>query len=339
MKAVRLARVDDVGVIDLAEPEPTAGEIVVRVDAAGMCGSDRHLVSGDYPSVPPVVLGHEFEGTIVAAGPGCSMVAGTRVTVDPNIACGRCRYCRLGLFSHCQQLSAYGVDRDGGFAEYVNVLESQAYELPTDLEPHLGALAEPLSCCLRAMDHAQIEPGQRVAVIGGGVIGQLLVQLARLAGATKVVLATRQQSRRSLAESLGATASVDPNAADTGQAIAGPSGVVPGGVDVAFDAAGAQGALGEAIDAVRSAGTVVVVGAAPQSMLSQISPFDIFARELRIQGSHLNPLTHGRAAALIASGALRLAPLVTRVIGLADLPEALTTPPGDGEVKTLVLPN
>jgi 2-desacetyl-2-hydroxyethyl bacteriochlorophyllide A dehydrogenase len=339
MKAVRLASVRDIGVADVPEPNPAAGEIVVHVAAAGMCGSDRHLVSGDYPSVPPVTLGHEFEGTVVAAGPGCSMVVGTRVTVDPNIACGRCRYCRLGLFSHCQRLSAYGVDRDGGFAEYATVLESQAYELPTGLEPHLGALAEPLSCCLRAIDHARIEPGQSVAVIGGGVIGQLLVQLSRLAGATDVVLATRQRKRRGLAESLGATASVDPNASDTGQAIAGPSGIVPGGVDVAFDAAGAQGTLGEAIGAVRSAGSVIVVGAAPQSMLSEISPFDIFARELRIQGSHLNPLTHGRAAALIASGVLRLTPLVTGVLGLADLPRALTTPPGDGEVKTLVLPS
>ena len=338
MRAVRLVRVGEVELVNVPEPVPAAGELLVRVDAAGMCGSDRHLVSGDYPSVPPVILGHEFEGTVMAAGAGCSMAAGTRVTVDPNICCGSCRYCRIGLFSHCELLRAYGVDRDGGFAQYVSVAEAQAHELPAALAPHLGAFAEPLSCCLRAMDHAQVQPGHSVAVIGGGVIGQLLVQLARLAGATTVVLATRQRSRRELAESLGATASVDPSTGDTGKAITGPAASAPAGVDVAFEAAGAQGTLGDAVATVRPAGTVVVVGVAPQVMISQISPFDIFARELRIQGSHLNPLTHGRAAALLASGALQLAPLVTRVIDLADLSAALTSPPGDGEVKTLILP-
>lgn len=339
MKAVQLAQIGEVGVVEMEKPVPGTGEIVLQVSAAGMCGSDRHLVSGDYPAAPPVVLGHEFEGTVLETGPGCSIDVGTRVTVDPNIACGRCRYCRRGLFSHCEHLSAHGVDRDGGFAQYVCVPESQAYALPVSLTPGLGALTEPLSCCLRAMDHAHIDPGQTVAVIGGGVIGQLLVQLAKLAGATDIVLVTRQESRRNLAESLGATASLDPNVVDTGKAIAGHSGLVPGGVDVTFEAAGAQGTLVQAMSAVRAAGTVVVVGAAPQGMLSDINPFDIFARELRIQGSHLNPLTHGRAADLIASGALQLQPLITRVIGLADLPRALSTPPSSGEIKTITLPD
>lgn len=338
MKAVQLERVGVASFVDVGDPVPGPGEVLVRVTAVGMCGSDRHLVSGDYPAKPPVILGHEFEGEIVAAGTETTMTNGTRVTVDPNISCGRCRYCQLGLVAHCERLGAIGVDRDGGFAEYVRVPEQQAHTLPAELKPSLGALTEPLSCCLRALDHAGIVPGHSVAVIGGGVIGQLLVQLARLAGATQVLLVTRQRSRRALAESLGATGSVDPLSVDTGEAIGGTHGIVPGGVDVAFEAAGAQGTLRMAMDTVRAAGTVVVVGAAPQSMTSPINPFDIFARELRIQGSHLNPLTHGRAAALVASGALRLEPLITRVIDLADVPAALANPPGDGEIKTIALP-
>lgn len=337
MKAVQLERLGVARLVDVAEPEPGRGDLIVRVSAAGMCGSDRHLVSGDYPAEPPVILGHEFEGYVVSSGAKTTTPVGTRVTVDPNISCGRCRYCRLGLVTHCEHLTALGVDRDGGFAEYVCVPERQAYALPADLAPSLGALTEPLSCCLRALDHAGITPGQSVAVIGGGVIGQLLVQLARLAGATQVVLATRQHSRRVLAESLGATASIDPLALDTGDAVAGKNGVVPGGVDVAFEAAGAPGTLRAAMDTVRAAGTVVVVGAAPQGMTSPINPFEIFARELRIQGSHLNPLTHGRAAALVASGALQLQPLVSRVIDLADVPGTLTRPAADGEIKTLAV--
>ncbi len=338
MKAVRLERLGVVHLVDVAEPVPAPGELLVRVNAAGMCGSDRHLVSGDYPAKPPVILGHEFEGEVVSGGADTTIAVGTRVTVDPNISCGRCRYCRVGLVAHCERLSALGVDRDGGFSEYACVPEQQAYPLPARLDPYVGALTEPLSCCLRALDHAGIAPGQSVAVIGGGVIGQLLVQLARLAGATEIVLATRRRSRRDLAESLGATASVDPSSGDTGDAIAGLNGIVPGGVDVAFEAAGAQGTLRAAMDTVRAAGTVVVVGAAPQGMASQINPFEIFARELRVQGSHLNPLTHGRAAALIASGALQIKPLITRVINLADMPGVLMSPAAAGDIKTLATP-
>lgn len=339
MRAVQLVSVGVVDAVDLPDPVPHEDELLVRVTAAGMCGSDRHLVSGEYPGEPPVVLGHEFEGIVEAASAGLDLSVGDRVTVDPNISCGTCRPCTSGLVAHCQRLSAYGVDRDGGFAEFVRVLPRQAHRLPDTLAPHLGALSEPLSCCLRAMDLADIQPGQSVVVIGGGVMGQLLVQLAKLAGATTVVLATRQAERRALAESLGATHSVDPSAQPTGAAIAGAKGIIPGGADVVFEAAGAQGTLPDAIASVRAAGTVVVVGAAPQQLTSEISPFDIFARELRILGSHLNPFTHERAARLVASGALQLEPLITRVIDLSELPEFLRRSPERGEVKTIAVPS
>lgn len=338
MKAVRLEQVGRVELVDLDDPEPGPGEVLIRVDAAGMCGTDRHLLSGEHPSRPPVILGHEFEGQVAATGEGTSVAVGTRAAVDPNITCGQCRFCRLGLVSHCTRLSAIGVQRDGGFAHYVRVPERQVYPLPADLPPGLGALCEPLSCCLRAMDHAMIQPGNSVAVIGGGVIGQLLVQLARLAGATEVVLVTRQKARRELAETLGATASLDPGAAPVSTSLAGPRGLVPGGVDVAFEAAGAAGTLVDAVHVVRAAGAVIVVGAAPQQMTSELRPFEIFARELRIQGSYLNPLTQGRAAALLASGSLRLEPLITRSVALSELVHALASPPLAGEVKTIAIP-
>ena len=338
MKAVQLHEVGRVGLTDLPDPEPRHGEILIRVSAAGMCGSDRHLVSGEYPGRLPVVLGHEFEGIVVAGEATDQVHVGDRVTVDPNIACGVCPFCVRGLVSHCADLSAYGVDRNGGFAELVRVRTAQAHVLPADLDHRLGAFCEPLSCCLRAMDQAGIEPGQRVAVIGGGVMGQLLVQLARLAGATEVILSTRQRERRELAESLGATSSFDPTAQDPRAALGGAGMSGRGGVDVVLEAAGAPGSFEQAVDIVRPAGTVVVVGAAPQQMSATIRPFDIFARELRIVGSHLNPFTHARAASMVASGVLRLDPLITRVVGLGDLPQMLRTPPGIGDVKIMVSP-
>jgi len=338
MRAVRLRTVNTVTVEDVAEPTAGPGEVLVRVTAAGICGSDRHILSGEYPSAPPVTLGHEVEGTVVRAGSGSSLPVGARVAIDPNISCLGCRYCRTGLFSHCTQLHAIGVDRDGGLAEMVSVPERQAYVLPAALPSGFGALCEPLACCLRAMDHAEVKPGYSVLVLGGGVIGQLLAQLARIAGA-RVFLATRQREKRELAETLGASASVDPTAADLVQAVAGPSGLAPGGVDVAFEAAGVAETLARAVAVVRRAGTVVVVGAAPKSAEVGLSPFDIFERELRVLGSHLNPLTHARAIDLAASGQLDLAPLITKTVGLAEAPAVLMSAPQRGEIRVHVIPS
>jgi L-iditol 2-dehydrogenase len=337
MKAIRLERVGSAEPRELPEPTPGPGELLVRVAAVGVCGSDHHLVTGEYPSAPPVTLGHEIEGTVLSAGAGASLAPGVRVALDPNIACMKCRYCRLGLVAHCTDLHALGVDRDGGLAPFVVAPETQAYELPTGLPVGFGALCEPLACCLRAVDHARVTPGDKVAVLGGGVIGQLLAQLARLAGAS-VVLVTRQQERRSLAESLGAQATVDPAKSDVVAAISGTTGFAPGGVDVAFEAAGVSDTFQEALAVVRNAGRVIVVGVAPSSLRALVSPFDWFARELQVIGSHLNPFTHGRAVALAASGSLDLAALITRTVSLAEVPKVIMGPPLRGDVKVQVVP-
>jgi L-iditol 2-dehydrogenase len=335
VRALRFERLGSVNVRAVPEPTPGHGELLVRVTRAGICGTDRHLVSGDYPSAPPVTLGHELEGTVVDMGPGCSVTPGARLAIDPNISCLKCRYCRMGLVAHCVDLRAIGIHRDGGLAELVAVPERQAHELPADLPDGFGALCEPLACCVRAADHAAIRPGDSVAVLGGGVIGQLLCQLARLAGGD-VILVTRQAGKRALAESLGATASVDPAISDVVEAISGSSGLVPGGVDVAFEAAGVEATLLQAIAVVRRAGRVVIVGAAPNSITVPISPFDLFARELLVVGSYLNPLTHGRAVQLVASGALDLEPLISKTIDLRDVPDMLSHPPATGEIKVQV---
>lgn len=337
MRAIRLEQVGDAAIRTVAEPHPGLGEVTVEVVRAGICGSDRHLIDGEYPAAPPVTLGHEFEGTVIAAGPETTLAVGTRVAIDPNISCMKCRYCRIGLVSHCNFLHAIGVDRDGGLAHFAVVPELQAYELPPDLPIGYGALCEPLACCLRASDHAAIGPGDRVAVLGGGVVGQLLAQLARLAGGN-VVLATRQSTKRALAEALGASMTLNPDEDDVVEAISGRAGFAPGGVDVAFEAAGVAATFQQAIATVRHGGKVIIVGAAPSSMTLPISPFDVFAREIQIIGSHLNPLTHGRAVDLAASGALELSALITRTVDLEEALGALTEGPLPGDIKVHVVP-
>jgi L-iditol 2-dehydrogenase len=332
MRALRLEQLGTIRLQAAAPPVATGDEVIVKVGVAGICRTDRHLIRGEYPCGLPVTLGHEFEGVVVGTGPEATVAVGTRVAVDPNIACLKCRFCRMGLVAHCTDLHAIGVDRDGGLAELVSVPERQAYELPPGLPPGFGALCEPLACCLRAMDHAMVQPGDRVAVLGGGVMGQLLAQLSRLGGA-RVVLVTRQARRRALAESLGADATADPLDLDIGEVIAGPHGFAPGGVDVAFEAAGVADTFRYAVEVVRRAGKVVVVGAAPRSLTVPISPFDLFARELQVIGSYLNPLTHGRAVDLAGSGLLSLGELITRTVDLSEVEGVLVQPPAPGDVK------
>ncbi len=330
MKAVRLTGIGQLDYTDRHRPFAGPGDVLVRVEAAGLCGSDRHMVKGEYPTALPVTLGHEFCGIVEAVGEGAGRLnVGDRITADPNIACGACPSCRDGRPNLCDHLTAIGVFRDGGFAEYVAIPEGQAHLLPAGLDPRHGAFSEPLACCLHALDLAAIRPGMSVAILGGGVIGLLMVQLARLAGATTVVLSTRQQSRRDLALTMGATYAEMPDRVGA---------VVPNGVDVVIECAGVPETFAQSIALARKGGTVVIFGVTPKGATIPVEPFDILTREIQLRAAWLNPLTHARAAALVASGALALDPLITRVIGLADLPAMLAAAPAQGEVKTIILP-
>ena len=168
MRSARLGQPGAMRVEDRPLPVPGQNDVLVRVEAAGICGSDRHMFRGEYPTALPVTLGHEFCGIVEAAGSAVSQVrAGERITADPNIGCGYCPACRAGRVNLCERLQAIGVTRDGGFAEYVVIPETQAIALPADLDPLHGAFSEPLACCLHGLDVAAIRPGDSVAVLGG----------------------------------------------------------------------------------------------------------------------------------------------------------------------------
>jgi len=339
MKAVRLESIGEIFVREVETPVPGPDDLLVRVEACGICGTDRHLLHGEFPATPPLTLGHEFCGIVEAMGSdvkGFSL--GSRITGDPNISCGRCPQCLVGRVNLCRNLKAIGISRDGGFAEYVIVPQRQAFEIPLTLDPVHGAFCEPLACCLHGIDMAEIKAGSSVVVLGGGVIGLLTVQLARLAGATTVILSTRQQSRRTLAEEIGATATVDPSAGDVIEQIAGPNGLVPGGVDVVLECAGVAETVQQSTRLAKAGGTVVILGVLPQGEKVEIEPFDILFRELRVLGSFINPFTHRRAADLVASGTIEIDKLISRRISLDEAPDVIRRPAAPGEVKVLVIP-
>ncbi|RWI24435.1 MAG: iditol 2-dehydrogenase [Mesorhizobium sp.] len=339
MRAVRLEAIGGIALRAVDKPAPGPEDVLVRIEACGVCGTDRHLFHGEFPCTPPVTLGHEFCGIVEAVGDAVSGIAvGDRVTGDPNIACGRCSQCRAGRVNLCSNLRAIGIHRDGGFADYVVMPQGQAFLLPGNLQPTHGAFCEPLACCLHGIDLAGIRPGDSVVVLGGGVIGLLTVQLAKLAGAATIILSTRQASRRALAEELGATATVDPSAVDPIEAIAGKAGFVPGGVDVVLECAGVRDTVEQSMRIAKAGGTVVIVGVMPQGQKVAFEPFDVLFRELKVLGSFINPFTHRRAADLIASGAIEIDKLISRQVPLEEAPQVISNPAAPGEVKVLVVP-
>lgn len=339
MKAVRLDAVGELFLKEVERPKPGPGDLLVRVEASGICGTDRHLLKGEFPSKPPVTLGHEFCGIVEEVGPGVQgFRPGMRVTGDPNIVCGRCVHCQNGRINLCRNLTAIGIHRDGGLAEHVIVPQQQAYELPLSLKASHGAFCEPIACCLHGIDIADIQPGSSVIVLGGGVIGLITVQLARLAGASRVVLSTRQAVKRELAERVGATASIDPTQGDFIANVTGPDGLLPGGADVVIECAGVAETVEQSFQLARPGGTVVILGVMAQGEKVAVEPFDILFRELKVFGSFINPFTHRRAAELVASGVLKLDELISREVGLEEVPAIIARPAGPGEVKILYVP-
>jgi L-iditol 2-dehydrogenase len=328
MRAVQLRAVGDIAEVEVADPQPKAGEVLVRVLAAGICGTDRHLFKGEFPCVPPVTPGHEFCGAVVAVGEGVALPIGTRIACDPNIACGTCDPCLRGRVNLCVRNVAIGIHRDGGFAEYATLPAHRA--LPVgDLDPEIAAFAEPLACTLHGLDIGATVPGERVVVLGGGVIGLLAVQLARNAGA-KVVLVTRQAEKRRLAEALGATAT----AATLDEALA----IEADGADLVLECAGVAETMEMAPRLTRPGGRIVVLGVLPQGERVRIEPFDLLFREIQLLHSFLNPFTQTRAIRMLQLGQVEVSPLISQRVGLTEAPAAIARAARPGEVKVLVLP-
>ena len=330
MKAVVLSAVNNLAIAEVEKPKPGLKECLVKVLACGICGTDRHIYHGEYPSAKPVILGHEFGGVIEEVGSNSKFKVGQVVSVDPNIVCGTCPDCVAERTAFCPDLTALGVNINGGLAEYVLTPDTQIYPVKADLNPLHLAFIEPLACSIRGLDLANLKGGEKVAVLGGGVIGLLVVQLAKLAGASEIVLITRQKFRRDVALKIGATRVIDPNSEDVN--------IVVTNMDVVFECAGAVETFKQAQNISRRGGSVIVLGLTASDVTLEVNPFNIVVNELRIQGSFLNPLTQGRAAELVESGKLNLDILISKVVDLAGVQAILDAPPAEGDIKYIACP-
>ncbi|MBM3655349.1 MAG: zinc-dependent alcohol dehydrogenase family protein [Actinobacteria bacterium] len=330
MNALLLSAINQIAIAEQPTPKPEPGRSVIKVLASGLCGTDRHIYKGEYPSNKPVILGHEFGGVINSPSPDCKYSAGDLVSVDPNIVCGKCIDCLAGRTAFCPSLIALGVNMNGGFAQYALVPDTQLHKVSNALNPLHLAFIEPTACCIRGLDIAAMQGGEKVAVLGGGVMGQIVAQLSALANASQITMVTRQRARRELAISLGATDSVDPVEKEVESKLQN--------YDVVFECAGVVETFNLAQKIARRGGSIVVLGLTPEKTMVDFNPFQLVIKELRIQGSFLNPLTQRRAADLVDSGKLRLDPLISRTLSLLEVPEILNKPPGQSDVKYVVVP-
>jgi len=320
-------------VVERSPIPPGYGDVMVRVEAAGLCGTDFRINKGTSPAKFPVVLGHEFAGVIDEIGPGVkNFVVGDRVSVDPNIVdCAECAACRRGQPHLCDNLIALGVDIDGGFAQYCRVPSRQIYKLPGQMDIEEGAMVEPVSCCLHGLDLLDLRAGERVVIIGGGFIGLVLLQLCLEAGASRVILSDPSPVKRAVALELGAVEAVEPERLHSLT-----KAEFTDGADVVVEAVGRTETVEQALKLPRKGGRILIFGVAPKGAPVNFSPYDIFSRELSIIGSFINPFTFSRSIEIIASGRLKLKQLVTHRLSLDEIAAGLN--PAPDMIKGMVLP-
>jgi len=305
------------------------------VEACGICGTDLHIVEGSSRSTPPVVLGHEYAGSIVDMGRQVKgHQVGERVAVDPNIACGECYFCRRGLVHLCSQLRALGVDINGGMAEFCIVPSRQVFSLGNEMSPEACAFVEPLSCAVHGIDRAGIRPGDSVVIIGGGPIGQIMLQLARHSGAAFSVMVEPYRQKRDLADKLGASLTIDPKVNMAEQIRA----VLPEGADVVIECAGLTATAEAAIEIARRGGTVEFFGVCPLGASIPVEPNKVYFKELTIVGSYVNPHTFSRAISLLRGGVVKLDAFTMTRFPLEGVHEALRYHREGLTLKSIIIP-
>jgi L-iditol 2-dehydrogenase len=336
MLALQIPQVGKLELVRLSKPELRPNTLLMRVAAAGICGTDPHILHGMYPATLPVIPGHEYAGIVEDVGDGVEGFApGDHITVDPNILCGVCSFCRRGKVHLCKNLIALGVNIPGGFAEFCAVPASQAFKLPKTLPLAHAALAEPVGCCLRGVDLAGITSGDRVVILGAGPMGAIILQLARMQGASQVIVVDPQKGRRKRAEDLGASWTIDPSIESVPDAIRAQ---YPDGIEVVFDCSGNVAAVRKALQIVMRGGTVMMYGVCPKDQNLEINPFWINDAEITIRGSYNNPNTMSRAIDLLASGRLNGAAVATHFFPLDQGLVAFQTTGSDECLKVLIEP-
>ncbi len=295
-------------------PSVGADDVLIQVRAAGICGTDIHILKGEYEAQYPLIPGHEFSGIVADVGDRVTRYkTGDRVTADPNIPCNRCPACQRNEPNQCDDLAAVGVTRNGAFAEFVAVPEGNVFPIG-EMSFAAAALAEPLACVAWGLERLHIRPGASVLIFGAGPMGCLLAQSLRYSGASKVVVLDVVPHRLALVADLGATETLLAGENQSAELKA----IEPRGFDLVVDATGIPQVLEDAFQYVRPRGTLWVFGVTPRDARISFMPYEVFRRDLTILGSFAVNRTFQASIAMIESGIVKVEPLISHVIPLED---------------------
>jgi 2-desacetyl-2-hydroxyethyl bacteriochlorophyllide A dehydrogenase len=336
MRAAVFAGPGRVEIQDREAPALDAPEdVLVRVRACGICGSDVRALS-----VPPVmscvegiVMGHEFVGEVVAAGPASGYGVGDRVAAVPNRNCGRCAYCRAGEINRCEHFEHLGATRDGAAAEYVVVPGDLVHPLPDALPWDVAALAEPLACVLNGTRRTGWRPGTSTVILGAGPIGLLFLRVAKAAGAAPIIVSEPMASRAIAAREHGADLVVDPSSGELAARVRERTDGL--GAEVAIDAVGSL--LPDAIACLRKGGLALVFGL-DTSARCEISPSDLVMREIRVEGVYITRGTFPEAIATLARDPTGYRRLITDTLPLEGFAAGAEAMRSGAAIKAMVFP-
>lgn len=301
---------------ELPDPVPGPRDVVVAVEAVGICGTDQHVFDGEFsPTVYPIVPGHETSGVVAACGDAVTEFSpGDRVSVDPTLTCGECSFCANGHANLCQNWDGAGVARtDGSTAELCRAPVKNVHRLPDGVDLALAALIEPLSCAIRGFDLLPRRMGEHYLIYGAGTMGLMMAQLAPRAGAASVTLIDPNSSRLAVGREVG----VD-QAATSAEDVSRP-----GGWDVVIDCTGVVAAIEDGLTRVRRGGTFQQFGVAPVDARATFSPFRVYNDEITIAGTMAVLNSYGRAVEMFDAGALNAKSMVSHAFCLDDYGHAL----------------
>ncbi len=309
--------IDGLKVVNIDEPKLSKNEVLIKVHRAGICGTDKAIVSGTYPIKKPLIIGHEFSGIIEEVSQNIDKkIIGRRVVSEINIVCNKCYFCSINEKTHCLNRKAIGIDIDGAFAEYIKVPFENIHFLPDSISMDEAIFIEPLAACIRSFEIINLKNENNIAILGPGPIGLISMQVAKNYGIEKVIVLGTKEDRLKLARDLGADVTINITKEDYIREILKETNGI--GADIVIEATGTPKGISDAINIVRSRGKIIVKTTCGRPSIVNLT--EIVVREIEIIGTRCGPFN--KAIDMLANRKIEVLKLISHRFELENIIEA-----------------